>query len=229
MKLPRSVQYEATILSPDQAKAFLTYLIGDRYEALFTMALTMGLRRGELLALRWGDVDLKKASLRVQHSLEHVKGEGVRLSEPKSEKAKRTLRIPQICVTSLTAHRAAQKSQREWAGTKWKDGDFIFTTGVGTPLQPDIISHVFPLALEAAKLPKIRFHDLRHSSASLLLSLGVPAKLVQETLGHSSYQLTMDTYSHMIPALHNEVADRMDDLFSSTVNEAVKVPHSLVQ
>jgi integrase len=81
---------------------------------------------------------------------------------------------------------------------------------------------MFPKVLADAKLPNVRFHDLRHSCATLLLSLGVPAKLVQETLGHSSYQLTMDTYSHMIPSLRNEVADRMDEIFSTTVNEAVK-------
>jgi len=89
-------------------------------------------------------------------------------------------------------------------------------------MHPDDISHMFPKVLADAKLPNVRFHDLRHSCATLLLSLGVPAKLVQETLGHSSYQLTMDTYSHMIPSLRNEVADRMDEIFSTTVNEAVK-------
>jgi len=89
-------------------------------------------------------------------------------------------------------------------------------------MHPDEISHLFQKVLTDAGLPSVRFHDLRHSCATLLLSLGVPAKLVQETLGHSSYQLTMDTYSHMIPALRNEVADRMDEIFSTTVNEAVK-------
>jgi integrase len=224
--LPRSVRYEAAILSPDQAKAFLTYLIGHCHEALYTLALTMGLRRGEILGLRWCDVDLENASLEVRHSLERVKGKGVRLSEPKSEKARRVLRIPQICLTSLVAHKSAQEKKRLWAGSKWRDAGFIFTSGIGTPIGPDEISSDFPAILKAAKLPKVRFHDLRHSCASLLLSLGVSAKLVQETLGHSTYQLTMDTYSHMIPALRNEVADRMDEIFSKpnpvAVNEAVK-------
>ena len=89
-------------------------------------------------------------------------------------------------------------------------------------MYPDDISRLLPTVLKAAELPKVRFHDLRHSCATLLLSLGVHAKLVQETLGHSSYQLTMDTYSHMIPALRNEVADRMDEIFSVAVNAAVK-------
>jgi integrase len=99
----------------------------------------------------------------------------------------------------------------------------VFTTGVGTPVIPDEISREFPSVLKEANLPKIRFNDLRHSCATLLLSLGVSAKLVQETLGHSTYQLTMDTYSHMIPALRNEVADRMDEIFAPdlAVNLAV--------
>jgi integrase len=220
--LPRGTRYEAAIPTPAQARTFLTYLIGHRHEALFTLALTMGLRRGEILALRWFDPDLEKTQLlQIRHSLERVKGEGLRLSEPKSKKAKRELRIPQICLAFLIAHKRAQEKKRLWAGSKWQ-GAFVFTTSLGTPIHPDDLSRELPIALSAAKLPKVRFHDLRHSCASLLLSLGVHAKLVQETLGHSSYQLTMDTYSHMIPALRNEVADRMDQIFSTTVNEAVK-------
>jgi integrase len=95
-------------------------------------------------------------------------------------------------------------------------------------MHPDNVSRVFPTILDAAKLPKVRFHDLRHSCASLLLSLGVHAKLVQETLAHSSYQLTMDTYSHMIPALRNEVADRIDEILSTTVNEAVSASIAII-
>jgi integrase len=116
-----------------------------------------------------------------------------------------------------------QDKERKWAGSKWRDGDFVFTTSLGRPMHPDDISRLLPAVLKAAKLPIVRFHDLRHSCATFLLSLGVHAKLVQETLGHSSYQLTMDTYSHMIPALRNEVADRMDEIFPVAVNTAVKL------
>jgi integrase len=220
--LPRGVRYQATILTPDQSKQFLTSLIGQRYEALFTIALTMGLRRGEMLGLRWADIDFTSGMLHVRHSLERVKGEGVRLAEPKSAKAKRSLRIPQVALTALIAQRRAQEIQRQWSGSKWREAGFIFTTNVGTPVSPDDVTQAFPLALAAAGLPKVRFHDLRHSCASLLLSLGVHPKLVRETLGHSSFQLTMDTYSHMIPALRNEVADKMDEIFQKLSNEAVK-------
>jgi integrase len=226
--LPRSIRYQAKILTPEQANQLLQALIGRRHEALFTLALTMGLRRGEILGLRWSDVDLDQGNLVVRHSLERVKGEGLRLSEPKSNQSKRGLRIPQICLKTLASHRGDQDRQRQWAGSKWHDGDFVFTTSVGTPIHPDDLSRAFPLALAAAKLPKVRFHDLRHSCASLLFFLGVHPKLVQETLGHSSFQLTMDTYSHMITALRNEVAERMDEIFATTVNEAVKQTKAVV-
>jgi integrase len=226
--LPRSVRYQPTILSPTKAKTLLTFVRGQRYEALFTVALTLGLRRGEALGLRWCDVDLDKGTLNVCHSLERVKGEGLRLSEPKSDRANRQLRIPQICLLALMSHRVTQDKERQWAGSKWKENGFVFTTGLGTPMHPDDISRLLPMVLKAAQLPRVRFHDLRHSCATLLLSLGVHAKLVQETLGHSSYQLTMDTYSHMIPALRNEVADRMDEIFSVAVSTAVKTSEEVI-
>ncbi len=226
--LPRSVRYVPTILSAEQAKSLLVFVTGHQHEALYTVALTLGLRRGEALGLRWRDIDFETGRLEVCHSLENVKGKGQRLTTTKSEKSRRILRIPQICLTALAKQRSAQAKEMQWAGSKWKDGNFVFTTSVGTPMNPDEISHVFPTVLKDAGLPKVRFHDLRHTCASLLLSLGVPAKLVQETLGHSTYQLTMDTYSHMIPALRNEVADRMDEVFSTTVNEAVKPKEAII-
>ena len=123
----------------------------------------MGLRRGEILALRWCDIDLEKSQvLQVRHSLERVKGEGLRLSEPKSKKAIRELRIPQICLASLIAHKSAQEKKRSWVGSKWQDGGFVFATGVGTPIHPDDLSRELSIAWGLAKLPKVRFHDLRH-------------------------------------------------------------------
>lgn len=115
--LPRSVRYLPTILTPENSKALLDYLIGKPNEALFTLALTMGLRRGEVLGLRWCDVDLTTASLEVKHSLERVRGAGLKLSEPKSQRAKRVLRIPRVCLRALVKHRVAQHQQREWAGS----------------------------------------------------------------------------------------------------------------
>lgn len=175
--LPRSVRYHATILTADQAQELLLFLRGHRYEALFTVALTMGTRRGETLGLRWRDIDMVNGNIEVCHSLESVKGKGLSLSEPKTERAKRVLRIPQICIAALVKQRLSQLNQKQWAGSKWNEGDFVFTSSLGRPVQPDEISHVFPEILAQAELPRVRFHDLRHTCASLLLSLGVPAKV----------------------------------------------------
>jgi integrase len=149
------------------------------------------------------------------------------LSEPKSERAKRELRIPQLCLMELLSHRETQNQEREWAGSKWQEGDFVFTTGLVTPMRPDDISRRYPTVLKAAKLPKVRFHDLCHSCTTLL-SLGVHAKLIQETLGHSSYRLTMNTYSHMIPALRNEVVNRMDDRKPTPISSGRKCSDPLI-
>jgi integrase len=226
--LPYGTRYLPSILTSAQAKSLLEFLDGHKHEALISVALTMGLRRGEILGLRWSDVDLASRSMTVRHSLERIHGTGLQLSEPKSARSKRSLTIPQLSVRALVKHRISQEKLRSWAGPKWKEGDFVFTTDVGTPMPPDEVSRLLPEILHEAGLPKVRFHDLRHSCASLLLSLGVPAKLVQETLGHSTYQLTMDTYSHMIPALRNEVASRMDEIFPTAVSEAVNVSTAVV-
>jgi integrase len=216
VKLPRAQKYRPTVLSPEQAKAFLLFSANHPQEALFSVALSLGLRRGEIIGLRWQDVDFTVGSLRVTHSLERVKGKGLQLGDPKSAKAQRVLRLPLVCVQALTRQKEKQRVAREWCGAGWKEAGFVFTTSVGTPMQPEMLTREFKAAIAAAGLPDMRLHDLRHSCATLLLAQGVHPKLVQETLGHSTYQLTMDTYSHMIPQLRNEVADRMDQILSPT-------------
>ena len=225
--LPRSVRYKAIVLAPEQAKQLLESAAGTSDEALFTLALCIGLRRGELLGLRWCDIE--NGFLHVNHSLERVKKGGLRLADPKSSRAVRSLRLPQMCIASIERHREYQAKARQWAGIKWKEFDYVFTSSIGTPLQPEKVTRSFAAALKAAKLPRVRFHDLRHSCATLLLSLGVHPKLVQETLGHSTFQLTMDTYSHMIPALRNEVADRMDEIFAVPTKSPTKTERVVIQ
>jgi integrase len=225
--LPRAVKYKPTFLSPDQAKAFLLFTADHRQEALFSVALSLGLRRGEIVGLRWQDIDLAAGMLRVTHSLERIKGSGLQLGDLKSENAQRALRLPQVCVLALARQKENQRKAREWCGARWKETDFVFTTSVGTPMQPEMVTREFKRAIAASGLPDMRLHDLRHSCATLLLAQGVHPKLVQETLGHSTYQLTMDTYSHMIPQLRNEVADRMDEILAPTTLPPKSAPARL--
>jgi integrase len=145
--LPRSVRYQPRILNAAQSRDLLMFVRGKRYEGLFTVALTLGLRRSETLGLRWRDIDLERGILNVRHSLESFKGQGLQLSEPKSENAKRELRIPQICLMALLSHRIQQRKEQEWAASKWQEADFVFTTATGTPMHPDNISRVFPTIL----------------------------------------------------------------------------------
>ncbi len=212
--LPRAKKYEPVVLAPGQVMDLLAATAKHQHAELFSIALSLGLRRGEVLGLRWTDIDLEKGELRLSNALERVKGKGTILGELKSLSARRILRLPQVCLAALLRQQELQRVAREWAGDRWKEAGFIFTTSVGTHLQPEEVTRAFTAAMKKAKLPGFRFHDLRHSCATLLLAQGVHPKLVQETLGHSSFQLTMDLYSHMIPQLRNEVADQMDAIFA---------------
>jgi integrase len=151
------------------------------------MALTTGMRQGELLGLKWEDVDLEARSIRVRQTLSTAMGGGVSFNPPKTAKSRRRIRLTELAVSSLRRHRRAQFEQRMRLAGLWKDYDLVFTTGVGTPMsRADLITRSFKPLLKKAGLPDIRYHDLRHTCATLLLGKGVHAKLVQELLGHST-------------------------------------------
>lgn len=120
--------------------------------------------------------------------------------------------MPAIVATALRAHRIRQLEERAWAGSRWQEHSFVFTSTIGTPLNGSNVTHRFQMLLEAAGLPRQRFHDLRHAAATLLLAQGVSARVVMETLGHSQIALTMNTYSHVAPELQRDAADRMDSI-----------------
>jgi integrase len=222
VNLPFAEKYIPQVLDPVGAKKLLAATSEHQHSALFSVALSLGLRRGEVIGLRWRDVDLVANELRVRSSLARVKGSGMVLGEPKSRSAKRVLRLPRVCSAALLKQKRQQEEQRKWAGSAWVDSDYVFTNSRGGPLAPEVVTREFASALEGAGLPPIRFHDLRHSCATLLLVQGVHPKLVQDTLGHSSFQLTMDTYSHMLPSLKTEVASKMDDIFSVPTKSPTK-------
>ncbi|MCL4310712.1 MAG: site-specific integrase [Actinomycetota bacterium] len=210
---PRTQHFEVKPLSPDQARTFLEAAKGDRLEALYTVAVSLGLRRGECLALRWEDVDLEARTLRVCHTLQRVDGGGWELAEPKSKNSRRTLGLPVFATLALREHRKHQLEEKMLAGPHWQDHDFVFTSKLGTPLDGQhLYFRHFKMLLRKAGLPDIRFHDLRHSCASLLLVQGVSPRVVMETLGHSQISLTMNTYSHVMPVLMKEAAEKMDEV-----------------
>jgi integrase len=212
--LPRVDRPEVQAIAPADARAILEAVRGDRIEALVTLALATGLRQGEALALRWSDVDLDDGRLTVRHSLQRV-GAGAELVEPKTRRSRRTIALPRGIVASLREHRTRQLQARLWAGSAWQEGGYVFTTSIGTPMHAGDVTKRLQALLAAAGLPRMRFHDLRHGAASLLLAQGVAPRVVMEVLGHSTIALTMNVYSHVIPALERDAADRMDAILSA--------------
>ena len=208
---PRVEPYEIQPFTPGEAMTFLAAVKGNRLEALYSVALTMGLRQGEALGLRWQDVDLDLGYLRVSKQLQRIDGKA-QLVEPKTRRSRRTIAMPASIVYALRGHHSRQQIEKAEAKEHWSENGLVFATPHGKPLDPTRISKQFHLHLAQAGLPQRRFHDLRHSCATLLLVQGVSPRVVMDVLGHSQIALTMNTYSHVIPELRREAADRMDEL-----------------
>lgn len=212
---PASVRYEAAVLDVEQARVFLSAVRGEPLEALFVVGLSLGLRHGEALALRWSDVSFDAGTIRIEHTLHRAKG-GFTFGEPKSAASRRSVSIPPILADQLRAHKVRQAERRLKAGPIWQDHNLVFTSSIGTPL--DMTNNLRDLhrILEAHNLPRLRFHDLRHTSATLLLAQGVEPRLIMDVLGHSQISTTMNLYAHVLPSARKEVAGRMNDLLSGT-------------
>lgn len=209
---PRPPRLEMKTLGHDQVKQLLASAEEDRFLALWTLMVSTGLRIGEAIGLRWQDLDEHNGRLSIQRALQRQEGNGLVFVEPKSRQSRRTIHLSRLAQDALRRHRQMQAAEQLAAGPEWQEHGLIFTTTVGRPLDPNHVYVSFQRALRRAGLPHIRLHDLRHTAATLLLADGVHPKLVQEMLGHSSITLTLDTYSHVTPALHAEVAARMDAL-----------------
>jgi integrase len=214
--VPSARAYDVRALDVDDARAVLDAVRGDRLEPLVTVALATGLRQGEALALRWADVDLDAGQLAVRHSLHRAGGQVV-LAEPKTRRSRRAVTLPAFAVTALRRQRDwFQAQDRLLAGDSWQDGGYVFTTRIGTPMHGADVTRRLQALLAAADLPRMRFHDLRHGAATLLLAQGVHPRVVMETLGHSTIAVTMNVYSHVVPALQREAADRLDAILGQT-------------
>ncbi len=208
---PRVPTYEIQPFSIDEARRFLVAAKGDRLEALYSVALTLGLRQGEALGLRWQDVDVQLGYLRVARQLQRIDGT-FQLVEPKTARSRRTIVMPSSVAKVLDEHRNRQQGERGNAGKEWNERGLVFTRADGFPLDGTVVTHQFHKFLQRAGLPQRRFHDLRHSCATLLLAQGVSPRVVMEILGHSHIALTMNTYTHVVPELRRDAAARMESL-----------------
>jgi len=228
-KPPKLEKKSLIVYMPEEARAFLRSAEGHRLEALFTTAVSIALREGEILGLQWPDINFERGILTVQRNLQRVKrvrlGQEARPGErrtevllvtPKTPRSRRTITLPDILLESLKAHWQKQREERLLAGSIWRDTNYVFTSTVGTALDQRRLTRVFSQIAGAARLPdesplpKIRFHDLRHSAASLLIAQGVHPRAIMELLGHSTITLTMDTYGHLFESVNRETAEKMD-------------------
>lgn len=209
---PRQQPPEMQTWSADQLRTFLKHVAGDRYYAAYLLAATTGMRRGEVLGLRWADVDLDGSHggrVSVTQSLLTINNRMV-FSPPKTATSRRSVTLDSHTLEALQAHRKAALAERLAFGAGWPDGDLVFTDAEGLPVHPRRFSaYYFAQHVKAAGLPPIRFHDLRHTHATLALQAGVHPKVVSERLGHSSIAVTMDRYSHVMPAMEAEAAEKV--------------------
>ena len=211
---PRIVRHEVQPFAVEEIKELLGLFEQNRLGALYLLALTHGLRQGEALGLRWEDVDLKKKELRVRQTLQWVDGEW-QFVEPKTKQSRRGFALTEQIVKALRKHRKVQLEERLLAGGDWKEYGLVFTTRSGKPLDGVNVTRDFKRLLKRGKLPMRRFHDLRHTTASLLLYQKVHPRVVMDLLGHSEIRVTMDLYSHVAPVLQREAADEMDALLKT--------------
>jgi integrase len=201
-------------LSPDEARKLVEAARGDKLEALYVLAMHTGMRQGELLALKWEEVDLNEGVIRIRRTLVRSGGR-IALGEPKTKGSRRPVHLTGAAVEALRTHLDWQLEDIERLGDLYRDHGLVFTSEVGTLINPtNLRRRSFAPLLERAGLTRIRFHDLRHTCATLLLSRNVHPKYVQELLGHATVAITLDTYSHVIPGMGNHTARAMEDVFS---------------
>lgn len=217
--LPREGGQEARSLSRSQVELLLQAARDSGIYVPVLLALTTGMRRGEVLALKWSRVH--ENHIVVDLSLEE--GNPLRFKEPKTARSRRMIAVPSWVIDELKSHKARQDEERLLLGERWDDNDLVCPAAFGRPMQPPVFSREFRRLAEKQKLP-ITFHGLRHTHATLLMQEGINPKIVQERLGHSTLAMTMDTYSHVSPGMQTVAAAAMDSLKPSGSTTVAKLP-----
>ncbi|MGE0541496.1 MAG: tyrosine-type recombinase/integrase [Dehalococcoidia bacterium] len=206
---PRWNRRHVEAMTDAEARALLALFDGDRFGGIYTTALALGLRRGEVLGLRWSDVDFDAGTLAIGGQFQYYDGAWCYM-EPKTDRSQRTLALPAFLKARLQEQRSRVLEQRLRAGPLWQDHDLVFPTDRGTPHHGENISHRFARLLRQAGMPAMRMHDLRHGAASLLLAQGVTLREIMEILGHAQINITADLYTHIAPEMKRRAAVAMD-------------------
>ena len=214
VKPPQVRREDIHPLTPEQAKELLVAARGDRLEALYILAVHTGLRQGELLGLKWEDVDIEAETLHVRRTLVTAKS-GPMLATPKTKGSRRSVKLTPSAISALSGHLERQLEEIERAGSLWQENGLVFASETGDPLyRRNVTNHRVKPLLKRAGLPSVRFHDLRHTCATLLLGRNVNPKIVSEMLGHASIAITLDTYSHVLPNMQDHVAQALENALS---------------
>jgi integrase len=213
LKLPKYERHKARFLTPEQARLLLQEAEKKDLDALIALALITGLRRGEVLGLRWDDIDFDNKVLRISRTVNYYPNYGFVEGKPKTESSERTIRLPQVIINMLVRHREQQQKRQIEVGSSWINPDLVFTSNKGNFILYGTLTRWFSKLVRDAGLPPMRFHDLRHSAATILLSMKVQANVVQQILGHSDVKTTLGTYGHILQSMHDDVTKNMDSLY----------------
>ncbi|GHO86440.1 tyrosine-type recombinase/integrase [Dictyobacter formicarum] len=212
---PRAQRTEIKYLTHEQAMQLVEAAKGYRIEQIILLAVSLGLRKGEILGLRWDDIDFDQGILTVRRTVSYIPPHDGELhmyleTDPKTATSKRTIILPTFIQEALKAHRAQQLQERLKAGKEWEQHNLVFCSMLGKHVKPSSLRTQFKGALQKANLPDIRFHDLRHSAATILLSMGVNVKVIQELLGHANISITLNIYSHVTPTMQRDAMKELD-------------------
>ena len=209
---PRPRRSQPFSVSPELLDRLIAAATGTPLEPPVAIAAATGMRRGEILALRWGDLSDDLSLAHVRASLQATRA-GLAFERPKTARSRRAIALPQFLRPFLERQRRAQAEQQERLGEAWQRSDLVVTRNDGSPVNPDSLSSAWRRLLRKHALPPVRFHDLRHAHATLMLLQGVHPKVVSERLGHASVGITLDTYSHVLPSLQSQAVEAFDRLF----------------
>ena len=220
VKAPRAERKEMRTLSEEQVRSLLAATAGTRHHSLWIFLVTTGVRLGEALALKWADIDMVDGNATIRRALQRHRGVGMVFVEPKSSHGRRTVPFPPETLAALRAQRISLNRERSQAGKLWHENDLVFPSPNGRPRDLTYLSYTFHRGLERAGLPRLLIHDLRHTAATHLLTKHVHPKVVQELLGHSTIAITLDTYSHVMPALAKEASTYMSSLLPMSEERA---------
>lgn len=216
---PAAAKTELKVFDVQQARRFLELTRTHRLEALFSVALCLGPRQGETLGLKWTNIDFDKGTLTIDGALKRIEGKLVK-GKTKREVSNRTIALPAVTVSALRRHQTRQEQERDLAGMRWKESGYVFTTRIGTAIERRNLLRDWYRIMAVADLPRIRFHDLRHSAATLLFAQGVHPKTVMEILGHSDLNTTMRIYGHVLDQMKRDAASKIDNLFGVATSSA---------